>query len=144
MSLEPIWRWLCAELMPAETSAYAEETKRHLLAGDAAQAEAQARALQDQAVIRIEAALAAVDGDARARRRLAGRIGTPNALEQLRDVLAMFKARDVLAALAARLAPHIRTLADEQLENVTALLDLPLVRRHDLTLFALLLAMSRL
>jgi len=144
MSLEPIWRWLCADAMPAETAAYAEQTNRHLLAGDAAQAEAQARALQDQAVIRVEAALGAVDGDVRARRRLAGRIGTPNALEELRDVLAMFKARDALAALAARLPPHIRNLADEQLENVTALLDLPLVRRHELTLFALLLAMSRL
>jgi hypothetical protein len=144
MSLEPIWRWLCADLMPAETSAYAEETKRHLLAGDAAQAEAQARALQDQAVIRIEAALAGVDGDVKARRRLAGRISTPNALEELRDVLAMFKTRDTLAALAARLAPHIGNLADEQLENVKALLDSPLVRRHDLSLSALVLAMSRL
>src|SRR5262249_18614906 len=56
----------------------------------------------------------------------------------------MFKARDALAALAGRLAPHIRNLADEQLENVKALLDQPLVRRHDLSLYALLLAMSRL
>jgi hypothetical protein len=144
VSLEPIWRWLCVDLMPAETSAYAEETKRHLLAGDAAQAEAQARALQDQAVIRIEAGLSAAEGDAKARRRLAGRIGTPNALEELRDVLALLKMRDTLAALAARLAPHIRNLADEQLENVKALLESPLVHRHDLGLYALLLAMSRL
>jgi hypothetical protein len=144
MSLEPIWRWLCADLMPAETAAYAEQTKQHLLAGEAAQAEAQARALQDQAVIRIEAALAAVAGDGRTRRRLAGRIGTPNALEEVRDVLALFRARDALATLAVRLPAHIRNLADEQLENVTALLDLPLVRRQELTLFTLLLAMSRL
>jgi hypothetical protein len=144
MSLEPIWRWLCADLMPAEASASAEETKRHLLAGEVAKAEAQARTLQDQAVICIEAALAAPDGDVKARRRLAGRIGTPNALEELRDLLAIFKARDALAPLTARLPPNIRNLADEQLENVTALLDSPLVRRHDLLLYALLLAMSRL
>src|SRR5205807_134705 len=40
--------------------------------------------------------------------------------------------------------PVLSNLADEQLENVKALLDSPQVRRHDLTLFALLLAMSRL
>lgn len=144
ISLEPIWRWLGADLIPAETSAYAEQTNRHLLAGEVAQAEALARALQDQAAIRIEAALTAMDGDVRARRRLAGRIGTPNALEELRDVLAVFQARDALAVLAARVAPHVRNLADEQVENVTALLDLPLVRQRDLTLYALLLVMSRL
>jgi hypothetical protein len=144
MSLEPIWRWLCIDLMPGETAAYVEQTKGHLLVDEAAKAEAQARALQDQAVIRIEAALAAVDSDVRARRRLAGRIGTPNALEELRDVLAVFKARDALAGLAARLPPHIRNLADEQLENVKALLESPPVSRHDLTHFALLLVMSRL
>jgi hypothetical protein len=143
-SLEPIWRWLGTDLMAAETSAYVEQTKRHLLAGEVEKADALARALQDEAVTRIEAALAAVDGDVRARRRLAGRIGTPNALEQLRDILAVFKARDALAAVGARLAPHIRNLADEQVENVKALLDSPLVRQRDLALYALLLVMSRL
>jgi hypothetical protein len=144
MSLEPIWRWLCADLMPAETLAYAEQTNPRLLAGDVAKAEGQARALQDQAVTRIEAALAAVDSDVRARRRLAGRIGTPNALEELRDVLALFKARDTLAGLASRLAPHIGNLADEQLENVKSLLDSSQVHGLDLGLYALLLTMSRL
>jgi hypothetical protein len=144
MSLDPIWRWLSADLMPAEASAYAEQIKQHLLAGEVARAEALAHALQDHSASRIEAAVAAVDGDVRAQRRLAGRIGTPNALEELRDVLATFKARDALATLAGRLAPHIRNLADEQLENVKALLELSLVRQRDLTLHTLLLVMSRL
>jgi hypothetical protein len=144
ISLEPFWRWLGTDLMPTETSAYTEQTKQHLLAGEVAQAEALARTLQDQAVIRLEAALAAVDGDVRAARRLAGRIGAPNALEEARDVFAIFKARDALTALAARVAPHIRNLADEQVENVKALLESPLVRQRNLTLHALLLVMSRL
>jgi hypothetical protein len=144
MSLDPIWRWLSTDLMPAETSAYAEETKRLLLAGDADQAEARAFAFAGEVAARIEAALAALHGDARARRRLAGRIGTPNALEELGDVLAVFKTRDILAALAARLAPHIGNLADEQLTNVNSLLASELVQRHDLFLFTLLLVQSRL
>ena len=144
MSLAPIWRWISADLMPAEASAYAEETKRLLLAGDTGKAEARALAFADQAVARIEATLAGLHGDARERRRLAGRVGTPNALEELSDVLAIFKARDTLARLGSRLAPHIRNLADEQLTNVNSLLASELVRRHDLFLSALLLVQSRL
>jgi len=144
LSLDPLWRWISADLMPAETAAYAEAVKEHLLAGASGTAEAQARALQDEAVVRIEAALAAVNGDVKTGRRLAGRIGTPNALEELGDVLAIFKARDALAAIAARLPPHIRNLADEQLDNLKSLLDSPLARHGDLGAFALLLALSRL
>src|SRR5262249_3554390 len=139
MSLEPIWRWLSTEVMPAKTAAYAEETKWHLLAGETGKAEAQARVLQDQAVTHIEAALAAFQGDVKGLRRLAGRIATPNALEELNDLLAIFKARDVLAAVAGRLAPHIGNLADEQLENVNALLDSEHLRDQALRRYALLL-----
>jgi hypothetical protein len=144
MSLEPIWRWISTDLMPAEMSAYAEQTKQLLLAGEAEKAEAQARTFADHMVTRTEATLAALHGDAKAHRRVAGRIGTPNALEELNDVLLIFKARDELAAFASRIAPHIRNLADEQLENVTSLLAALLARRHDLFLYALLLVMSRL
>src|SRR5262249_20449806 len=144
LALEPIWRWLSADLMPGAAAAYAEETKRHLLAGDASKADALAGAFQAEAVKRIEEALAATDPDVKARRRLAGRIGVPNALEELREVLAVLKAHDALDQLGTRLAPHIRNLADEQLENVHALLDLPLAGRSDLGLYPLLLVMSRL
>jgi hypothetical protein len=144
MSLDPIWRWISTDLMPAEASAYAEETKRLLLAGDGDKAEARAFAFADEVAARIEAALAALQGDARAPRRLAGRIGTPNALGELSDVLAIFKTREALASLASRLAPHIRNLADDQLTNVNSLLASELVRRHDLFLSTLLLVQSRL
>lgn len=144
MSLEPIWRWISTDLMPAEAAAYAEETKPLLLAGDTDKADAQARAFADDMVARTEAAFAALHGDAKAHRRVAGRIGTPNALEELNDVRVIFKARDELAALASRVAPHIRNLADEQLANVNALLASLLVRRHDLFLYGMLLVMSRL
>lgn len=144
MSLDPIWRWISTDLMPAGTSAYAEETKGLLLAGDTDKAEARASAFADEVAACIEAALAALGADARARRRLAGQVGTPNALEELNDVLAIFKMRESLATLAARLVPHIRNLADDQLTNVNSLLASDLVRRHDLFLSTLLLVQSRL
>jgi len=143
-SLEPIWRFLSADLMPAEAAAYVEEANRHLLAGAAAEAEPLARALQDHALARIEQALAAVDTDAKARRRLAGQIGTPHALEDLRDIVAVLAGREALGLLAERLPPHVRNLADEQLDNVKALVDQPLARHGDMFLYGLLLVMSRL
>src|SRR5262249_55824261 len=88
--------------------------------------------------------LVAIDPDVKARRRLAGRIGVPNALEELREVLAILKIGDALDQLGTRLAPHIRNLADEQLENVNALLDASVAGRNDLGLYPLLLVMSRL
>jgi hypothetical protein len=143
-SLEPIWRWLSVDLMPAEAAAYVEQANRHLLAGEAATAEPLARALQDHALARIEQTLAAVDTDAKARRRLAGQIGTPNALEDVRDFVGVLKGRDALGLLGARLPHHVRNLADEQLDNVKALVDQPVARHRDMFLYGLLLVMSRL
>jgi hypothetical protein len=143
-SLEPIWRFLAADLMPAEAAAYVDEANRHLLAGETAKAELLARALQDHALARIEQALAAADTDAKARRRLAGQIGTPHALEDLRDIVGVLAGREALDLLAARLPQHVRNLADEQLDNVKALVDQPVARHRDMFLYGLLLVMSRL
>jgi len=143
-SLEPIWRFLAADLMPAEAATYVDEANRHLLAGEAAKAELLARALQDHALARIEQALAAADTDAKARRRLAGRIGTPHALEDLRDIVGVLAGREALDLLGARLPQHVRNLADEQLDNVKALVDQPVARHRDMFLYGLLLVMSRL
>jgi hypothetical protein len=143
-SLEPIWRWLSADLMPAEAAAYVGQANRHLLADETAKAEPLACALQDHAVKRIEETLAAVDTDAKARRRLAAQIGTPNALEDLRDLVGVLKGREALGLLGGRLPHHVRNLADEQLDNVKALVDSPVARHRDIFLYGLLLVMSRL
>ena len=82
--------------------------------------------------------------DEKARRRVAGQIGTPHALEDVRELVAILRVarrarRDRLAA-----AGHISNLADEQLDNVKALLDSPIGRHRDVFLYALLMVMSRL
>jgi hypothetical protein len=143
-SLEPTWHWLSSDLMPAEAAAYAEQAASLLLAGDRAKAEPMARALQDEAGKRIAEALATADVDLKARRRIAGRIGTPTALDDLRDMVGVIAGRDALALLAARLPAHVRNLADEQLDNAKALFDSPLARHRDMFLYGLALVMSRL
>jgi hypothetical protein len=143
-SLEPIWRWLGGDLMPVEVKAFADQATSLLLANETGKAEQLARALQDRAVRRIEETLAALDADIAARRRLASQVGTPQALEDLRDFVGVLKGREVLAQLGGRLPKSIRNLADEQLDNVKALLDATLARHRDVFIHGLLLVMSRL
>jgi hypothetical protein len=143
-SLEPIWRWIETDLMPGEAKAYAEQAARFLLAKESGRAEELARAFQDHAVNRIAETLGRIEVDLKARRRVAGHIGTPQALEDLRDIVAVLEGRDALALIGARLPPHMRNLADEQLDNVKALVDSPVVRQRDIFLYALILLMSRL
>jgi hypothetical protein len=82
--------------------------------------------------------------DEKARRRLGAQIGTPRGLDDLREILAILKARDLLAHVAERLPEHIRNLADEQLDNVKAMLDAVLPKHGDVPLFIQVLLMGRL
>ncbi|MGE3870570.1 MAG: hypothetical protein AB7F51_13790, partial [Pseudorhodoplanes sp.] len=52
-ALDPIWQWICRDLMPGETKAVAEEVARAYAEDDAAKAEQLARAFQDRAIVRI-------------------------------------------------------------------------------------------
>src|SRR5258707_9856877 len=78
-ALEPIWQWLCRDLLPANAKAYGEEVGRAL--SDENTAARLARAFQDLAALHIQEALAAAGEDERAKRRLAGQVGAPRALD---------------------------------------------------------------
>jgi len=143
-SLDAIWRWISRDLIPAEAKSYSEQVTRLLLDGQPAPIDELVRGLQDRALERIEQALAAIDTDAKARRKLAAQVGTPQALEDLREIVGVLKGREALSVLAGRLPAVIRNLADEQLANTKALLDSPLARHRDIFLYGLLLVMSRL
>ncbi|MFL5085858.1 MAG: hypothetical protein ACJ8FP_13670 [Xanthobacteraceae bacterium] len=143
-SLEPVWVWLSRDLMPSETKAYSEQITRLHLTNDIAISERLARAFQDQAVHRIREALTAAQDDAKTRQRLAGQIGIPRALDHLREIIGILRARDALAVFASRLPQHIKNLADEQLENIKALLDSPIGGHPDVFVYALVLVMGRL
>jgi hypothetical protein len=142
--LEPIWQWISRDLMPSETKVYSDQVARVLLTNDKANSDRLARAFQDQAVQRIQQTLTAVQDNVKARQRLAGQVGTPLALDDLRTVFGVLKARDALNVFASRLPATIKNLADEQLDNVKALLDSPVGGHPDVFLYALILVMGRL
>jgi hypothetical protein len=143
-ALEPIWAWICRDLLSAEAKAFAADVSQALLASDAAKCELLTRAFQEQVVQSLRETLAAVAPDEKARRRLAGQIGIPNALEIINEVLEILQSKDLLATFGTRLPGHINTLADGPLDTVKTLLDSLNSRNPEIFFYGLLVAMSRL
>lgn len=143
-ALEPIWEFVGRDLLADEAAAFAAEAARCIAANDTGSAERAARAFQDAVVGALEQVFAAADSDDKAKRRLAGQVGSPHALDDLRNLHAILKGRDALATIGARLPLHIRNLADDQLDAVKAVLESPVARHSHIALHAILLVMSRL
>lgn len=143
-ALDPIWQWICRDLLPGEAKAVTEEVARAFENGDTAKAEALARAFQDRTIQRIRESLQTAEKDDKFRRRMIGQIGTPRALEDVVAILNILRARDALASLGKRIPGHIKNFADSPLDDVKALLDTPQVSDPAIFLSALIVVMSRL
>jgi hypothetical protein len=124
VSLEPIWEWICRDLMPAEAKALCDDINRALVADDGAKAELLTRALHERAIQRIKETIdAAAGADEKMRRRLVVQVGTPRAFEDVDSLLRILVLRDVLGDLARRLPKHLRTFEREQIDQVKALVE---------------------
>ena len=143
-SLDPIWRWICRDLMLREARTYSDQVQLLLAANEKNGADQLARAFQDMAEQRLRECLATIKSDEKAFKRVAGQIGTPHAIDELRELAAILRARDALGVIGSRLPATISNLAGDQLENVKALLDSPIGRHRDVFLYALLIVMNRL
>ncbi len=144
VALEPLWQWICRDLLPGEAKAVTEEVARAYAADDSAKAEALARAFQDRTVQRMREALETARSDDKARRRIAGQVGTARGLEDVTAVLNILRFRDALASLGRRLPGHVKNLADTTLDEIRTLLDTPPASDPAVFQSALVLVMSRL
>ncbi len=153
VSLEPIWEWMCRDLMPSEAKALSEDINRALLDDDRVKAEQLTRALHDRAILRIRETMAAVSGNEKARRRLSVQVGTPRALEDLATLASILVSRDVLADLGRRLSSHMRAFEREQIDPVKSFLDAATAQKmlaaapgskSDIFLYGFVLVMGRL
>jgi hypothetical protein len=142
--LDPIWAWICRDLAPESSKAYCDDVTRAILANDSAGAEQLTSAFQDRVVGCIRSSLAAVKSDDKARRRLAGQVGTPKALEDVHDLVTVLSSRGAFFLIESRLPSLVRNLADTQLDQIKALLDSPIGVQHDLLPYALVLVSGRL
>jgi hypothetical protein len=143
-SLEPIWAWIGRDLLPEQAATYSDDVGAALVAGDAATSARLINAFQGLVAERIAAALAAGADDEKARGRLAGQIGTPSAIEDVRDLHAILEAREALAALNERLPGAIQSFAGGQVDAVKTLLDAHVPRGSATVPYALLLVARRL
>jgi hypothetical protein len=142
--LDPVWEWICRDLMPGEAKAVTDQVALAFENGETARAEDLARAFQDRTVVRIEEVLAAAKADEKARRRLAGQVGTPRAIEDVTAILTVIKARQILAAFGSRLPNHIKLLDDTNIDAVKAMIESPMSGGPTLFVYALVMTMSRL
>jgi hypothetical protein len=142
--LDPIWAWINRDLMPQEAKTYADQVSMLLAGNELKGAEQVARAFQDLAEQRMREIPAAAKADMKAQRRIAAQIGTPNAIDDVREISAILRVRDALAVMASRMPQSIGNLADEQLDNAKTLLESPIGRHRDVFLYGLLMVMSRL
>jgi hypothetical protein len=143
-SLDPIWSWICRDLAPQEAKAYIEQVTVLIGANEKKAAEQVTRSFQDLVEQRMRETLATIKGDDKARRQVAFQIGTPNAIDDLREAATILRMREALTVLGSRLPATISNLADDQLDNVKSLLDSPMGRHKDVFLHALLVVMNRL
>ncbi len=144
VALEPIWEWICRDLLPGEAKAVTDDVSRAIGANDNERAEDLARAFQDRVALRAHEALNAASADDKARRRLAAQIATPRALEDVAAIASVLKARDTLENFAAQLPGHISSFSDATLDKIKALLDAVPSGDPDAFLARVLIVMSRL
>jgi len=153
IALEPIWQWICRDLMSAEANAFSDDINRALLAGDGVKVEQMTRTLHDRSIQHMNAAVAALETDEKARRRFSVQVGTPRAVEDVTTVARILAIRDVLGDAARRLPDQFRMFDIEHAHQVKALFDsftaeksstLAPSQRSDILLYGLIIAANRM
>jgi hypothetical protein len=120
-SLNPIWAWVCRDLMPAEARAYIDTSKQALLADDRPSAFVVATVFQDKFVTATTPFLESRK-DTSLQRRLSAYGGPPTALSDLRAVLFVMQNRDVLRDIAKTLPAKIENVDSAMVQQVAAIL----------------------
>jgi hypothetical protein len=143
-SLEPIWAWICRDIVPIEAKTYREQVGGALASGDGAECDRLVHSFQDRVTVAIRAGLAAAQRDEKVRRRLVVQIGTPKALDDALDLANIIACRDAFALIESRLPGQIRNFTDAQIESAKSLLDSPIGLDRDMLPYALIVVMRRL
>jgi hypothetical protein len=143
-ALDPLWAWICRDVVPAESKNFRAEVGRLLSEDAGADCEHLVSAFQGRVIGAIRTALVEALSDDKTCRRLVGQIGTTKALEDARDLLQILQGRDALALIESRLPEQIQNLSESKVESTRALLDCSIGADRELLPFKLVLVMRRL
>lgn len=153
VSLEPIWQWICRDLMPIEANAFSDDINRALLAGDGIKVEQLTRALHDRSIHHMNGAVVASHADEKAHRRFSVQVGTPRAVDDVTTLTRILGIRDVLAYAGRRLPDQFRLFEHEHAHQIKALFDTVLaekgfasagLQKPDIVLYGLIIVANRL
>src|SRR5262249_49197312 len=142
-SLNPIWAWICRDLMPGEAKTYIETATQALMADDRASAVVTAAVFQDKF---IAAADIILDGkNSGLTKRLTAYGGPDLTFDDLRSILYVMRNRQVLRDMAKKFPAKIDELNKVMVERILAVL-VPLAEADDDTALrhALAILMSQL
>lgn len=153
ISLGPIWQWICRDLMAAEANVFSEDINRALLAGNGAKVEQMTRVLHDRSIQHMNAALAALASDEKARRRFSVQVGTPRAVEDVTTIARILAVRETLGDVARRLPDNFRIFEIEHAHQIKAFFDgfmgersspSEATQRSDILLYGLIIVSNRM
>src|SRR4051795_5813944 len=119
-SLDPIWTWMRRDLMLREARTYTDHVDLLLAVNEKNGAEQVVRAFQDLAEQRLRECLAIIKRDEKASKRIAGQIGTPHAIDEMRELAAILRARDALGVIGSRPPASISHPGRAQTQNASA------------------------
>jgi hypothetical protein len=143
-ALVPIWQWIGRDVAPDATRTFESDVAAAMTARDSARMASLTRAFQDEIAYALGAIIAGVPQEERARRRLAGQVGTADAFRDLHILHTVLTHRDTLAALAERIPANIYLLEGELLRSVYAAVRVTVAAHPALLSPALGLVMNRL
>jgi hypothetical protein len=143
-SLAAIWSWLCRDVMPRQATAYAEQAKSAVLAGDMPAALQLMRDFQDTVLELIGHAHPVVSGTDALRDRLVAYGGPTRSLDDLQEMLRIFRMRDALEAATAGLPEHFVIFGEEAALQVCGALDQLHLDQPDAWFYALVVLTYRL
>lgn len=124
-SLAALYAWLRREVLVEATHAYEEALQQAENARQPAKAEQVVRQFQFQVAETIGKAIGEGKGADEATRRSLARVGHAGLTDDLPLVMAVFKMREQLDALNARLPTQIMDFGRDQISMITQMLDVP-------------------
>ncbi|MGB3445811.1 MAG: hypothetical protein WBA48_03850 [Xanthobacteraceae bacterium] len=139
-SLLPIWQWLCREGAPEAARAF-EAALAQL--GEASSASDRNRPVNAFQAVAAETIDRMIAGGADSRRAL-GRLGSPQAIEDLPAIGTVLKAGEALDTLGSRLQSTFRVFGESQIASVNGALNNPVLQSRPVLPFALSLVIARL